>query len=250
MRWIVTCRRRGNAFTLVELLVVLGVIATLIGILLPTLSKARQAASRTACLSNLRQSHAALHLYALDHAGQVPVGYRSVSKQFNSMIYSTTAGGRWVLFGLLLEGRYVRTPQILFCPAENNPKFAFDTPDNPWPAPHAHPGQNIQAGYGFRPEQEIPDDLANPPAHLRPFAMPKLRRFQTRAILADLTSSRTRVVTRHRTGINVLYADSSARWVRLEAFDQPEASWPEPRFPPSATANETHDRIWRALDRQ
>src|SRR5688572_32975491 len=90
--------RPAKGFTLVELLVVIGIIAVLVGILLPVLGRAREAANRTACLSNLRQVHQAFHLYSLASRDQVPVGYRTASKQFNSMIYSTTAGGRWVLF--------------------------------------------------------------------------------------------------------------------------------------------------------
>ncbi len=63
---------RRNGFTLVELLVVIGIIATLIAILLPTLNKARDSARRTVCASNLRQFGIAAHGYASENHGYFP----------------------------------------------------------------------------------------------------------------------------------------------------------------------------------
>jgi len=69
-------RKKSNAFTLVELLVVIGIIAVLIAMLLPTLQKARVAARDVACKSNMRQIGLMLNIYATQY--QVyPIAYQN-----------------------------------------------------------------------------------------------------------------------------------------------------------------------------
>lgn len=232
-----------RAFTLVELLVVIGIIGVLIGILLPTLGRARETARRTNCLSNLRQVGVVLRNYSVENQGYVPIGYRSGFKQFNSMVYSKTSG-KFCLFGILYLTKHMDSPEIFFCPSNEDPQSNFNSETNPWPPVKGPDAPNQYAGYGFRPEYQLDDEF-----HIKPGSnpVPKMSAFEEKAILADLTAVVERVDRRHGTGINVLYGDGSGRWVNRVHFEEPLSQCTKL---PSKDVNPYQDQIWAALDKQ
>ncbi|UCG56953.1 MAG: type II secretion system protein [Phycisphaerales bacterium] len=123
---LLTCGgRRRRAFTLVELLVVIGIVGVLMGVLIPALTSARASAGKMACLSNLRQIGVAIHTYANDHRGHIPFGPKAPPFLSPADFYPSTGAvtslislrsGAPVGLGLLLHGYLSEQPKVLFCP--------------------------------------------------------------------------------------------------------------------------------------
>lgn len=92
-------RGRCKAFTLVEILVVIGILAILIGILVPTVSRARENSRTTACLSNLHQLTTAAYNYAADHNNYIiPVGN------------SQKGGSSYWWCNIMVDDKYIPAP--------------------------------------------------------------------------------------------------------------------------------------------
>jgi prepilin-type N-terminal cleavage/methylation domain-containing protein len=154
---------RNRAFTLVELLVVIGIIAVLIGILLPTLGRAREAAKRTECLSNQRSIYAMIKMYEQAYKGASPLGYGGLELQAS---YFLSRGGaafasipgtsvRYTGLGLLFPANIIKSDatlgRVFYCPSfQGDVNHDYAVPTNPWPPGNVFYDGSTVAAHGCR----------------------------------------------------------------------------------------------------
>lgn len=109
---------RAKAFTLVELLVVIAVLAILASILLSAFSRARESGRATSCASNLKQIGLALFQYSEDNNGPFPTAGAEISWD---ELDPATGRGPWTQ----QIQPYVKNTQIFRCPSDSSSDYSY-----------------------------------------------------------------------------------------------------------------------------
>lgn len=194
-------RRAG--FTVIELIVCLGVVAVLCGILLPSLRATREASQRLACASNMRQTGVAMGAYAMSNENRLPrsvVLEKPVPNIADLMVarLNTEDGGNWDGLGRLLP--YLGQCSCLYCPSHhgehNLERYAkaYQEESNTLIFTNYHYSGHFEVRAG-RPDYGTPITLDASPQAL---------------LLTD--GLRMRSDFNHLTGLNRLFTDLSVAW--------------------------------------
>jgi len=240
-----------QAFTLVELLVVIAIIAILAALLLPALSAAKSQARSNACLSNLKQLGQAIFIYTSDFADRLP------GSKYNPQ-YTPTGGGdsSYYLYngvgvtgqpvdpattpptnhGLLFTTGALPNGQCFYCPgltADQGIQFAYPsyltTAGGQWPAysPQYETsgttvGPRVRSGYGYYPQTS--QTLGSGPASGYVVAQKQSNLSPTRPLLTDIIYEWTEITHRdgkNPDGLNVVWGDGHATTCTSQAALDP-----------------------------
>jgi prepilin-type processing-associated H-X9-DG protein len=236
-----------RGFTITELLVVVGMIAVLVSLLMPAITRARAAANAATCLSNLRQMSTAWNLYCNESKGRLPEYLFATP---------TTPDIAWQAYWPGILDRYRVRGDTILCPAANNvvpfnQNKGYGNAVYAWTGKYNSVGSTMRlnstiwrdSSYGYnryltvadgfgtgkitklslvKPASNVPlffDSIyldARPPngTEAVPAASPPNLRGDS--LPGNAPEHWRFLVARHGRGINVALADGSARWVPLE----------------------------------
>lgn len=246
------------AFSLIELLVVISIIALLISLLLPALARTRRMGQSAVCGSNQRQVLQGMHNYhisernipALTRAHDATPPFQTDSELFvptwlsAAVWHATASKSLFVNFGVIWQARMYDSPQVFYCPAQSHPVFQYDTDPNPWEFdPNGH---TISNGDGFK----LWSDVFT--SYTRRLGLSKLQFDQLHpgvAIIADVNMQPVYVRTHHNAeGFNYATLDGAVTWTNDPWFKD-DASLEDTSGPDYADVARHALKVFRRLDR-
>jgi len=218
------CSMRQSGFTLIELLVVVSIIALLIAILLPSLSRAQELARVTVCASNQRQLHIGLLSYAQSN--------QLVFPPFLDHEPMTITQHRWMQhpawgyqnLGLLHQTKMIEKGKVFFCPSQTFIGFSYEN-YAPWPTPGGYDGtsagtQGIRSGFQYNPHR------VDPSATLSPRRYTRVSDADSRATLVgDMLEHQLAIAHRDLAGWNLLAFNGSVQFKKSRQVLERVPAW-------------------------
>jgi prepilin-type N-terminal cleavage/methylation domain-containing protein/prepilin-type processing-associated H-X9-DG protein len=184
-------KTRNDGFTLIELLVVISVIAVLMGVLLPSLGRAREAAKRSVCGNQLRQIGMAMKTYTSENDNRMPYYGNPKAHPYDGdmqhpyAVYRGDKSDYWDEHGnpiamklaRLYMSRHIPDPRLFYCPSNRDPLYQFESYNDPKPwgvlpqnyNTEGKHNQWVRIGYTYFPtEKKVPLDEDGSPKRTAP----------------------------------------------------------------------------------
>jgi type II secretory pathway pseudopilin PulG len=235
-------KTRRTALSRIELLVVIVIIVLVPSILIASLEAARELAKIPVCANQLRQIGLAISLYAGGYDDSLPWwGYTPTGGEEMHPHVVYRAGSPWIYpsgklkamrLACLYEAGLITDPKILYCPANKDPKYKYESYINPPPWGYlpqkfnfTQPNQWVRCGYTYFPTDPNDVDFKEDPDGILQRVAQKMAKLDSRIpYLADVVEHKDKLShnIQDNPGVNALFKDGHVVYCDdRDVFDDP-----------------------------